>query len=84
MSFIDFAEVKARCSIEQAAKLLDLKTIEERSQLRAPCPVYSGGQRAIVITPAKNLFHCFPSKARGDQIALVSRNQPVRPATSKT
>jgi hypothetical protein len=27
MSFIDFAEVKARCAIEQVAKLLDL-TVE--------------------------------------------------------
>jgi hypothetical protein len=59
MSLVDFAEVKARCSIERAAKLLDLKTTEERSQLRAPGPVCGGGPRAIVITPAKNLFHCF-------------------------
>jgi hypothetical protein len=41
--FIDFADVKVRCSIEQATKLLDLKTTEERSQLRAPCPVCGGG-----------------------------------------
>jgi hypothetical protein len=40
---IDFAEVKARCSIEQAAKLLDLKCTEERNQLRAPRPVCGGG-----------------------------------------
>jgi hypothetical protein len=39
MSFIDFAKMKARCSIEQAAKLSGLQTTEERSQLRAPCPV---------------------------------------------
>jgi hypothetical protein len=77
MSFIDFAEVKARCSIEQAGKLLDLKTTEECSQLRAPSPVCGGGPRAIVITPAKNLFHCFPSKAGGDQIALVSHVKSV-------
>ena len=52
-SFIDFADVKARCSIEQAAKLLDLKTTEERNQLRAPCPACgNGGPRAIVITPS--------------------------------
>jgi DNA primase len=75
--FIDFADVKARCSIEQAAKLLDLKTTEERMQLRAPCPVCGGGPRAIVITPSKNLFHCFPSKAGGDQIALVSHVKSV-------
>ena len=77
MSFIDFAEVKAGCSIEQAAKLLDLKATEERSQLRASCPVCSGGPRAIVITPAKNLFHCFLSTAGGDQIALVSHVKSV-------
>lgn len=77
MSFIDFADVKARCSIEQAANLLGLQTKEERNQLRAPCPVCGGGPRAIVITPSKNLFHCFPSKAGGDQIALVSHVKAV-------
>jgi hypothetical protein len=76
--FVDFADVKARCSIEQAAVLLGLKTTEERMQLRAPCPACgNGGPRAIVITPAKNLFHCFPSKAGGDQIALVSHVKSV-------
>jgi hypothetical protein len=37
-SFVDFGEVKARCSIEQAAKLLGLQTTEERSQLRTAPP----------------------------------------------
>jgi hypothetical protein len=76
--FVDFADVKARCSIEQAAKFLGLQCTEERAQLRAPCPACgNGGPRAIVITPAKNLFHCFPSKAGGDQIALVSHVKGV-------
>jgi hypothetical protein len=43
MSFIDFAEVKARRSIEQAAKLLGLHVTEERNQMRAACPVCGGG-----------------------------------------
>jgi hypothetical protein len=76
--FVDFAEVKTRCSIEHAAKLLGLQCTEERNQLRAPCPACgNGGPRAIVITPSKNLFHCFPSKAGGDQIALVSHVKSV-------
>jgi hypothetical protein len=74
--FVDFAEVKERCSIVDAVALLGLKTTEERSQLRAARPACgNGGPRAIVITPAKGLFHCFPSKAGGDQIALVSRKK---------
>jgi hypothetical protein len=76
--FVDFADVKARCSIEQAATFLGLQCTEERAQLRASCPACgNGGPRAIVITPAKNLFHCFPSKAGGDQIALVSHVKGV-------
>jgi hypothetical protein len=72
---IDF-DVRASCSIEQAAKLLDRKTTEERSGLPAPCPACgSRGPRAIVITPAKNLFHCFPSKAGGDQMAPPEPSQ---------
>jgi len=46
--------------------------------MRAACPACgNGGPRAIVITPLKNLFHCFPSKAGGDQIALVSHVKGV-------
>ena len=76
--FLDFADVKARCSIEQAANLLGLKTTEERMQLRAPCPACGTGEpRAIVITPSKNLVQCFPSKAGGDQISLVSHVKGV-------
>ena len=64
--YVDFADVKARCSIVQAAKLLGLKTTEERMQLRAPCPAcQNGGPRAIVITPAKNLFTAFLESRRG-------------------
>lgn len=35
--------------------------------------VCGDGGPAIVITPSKGLFHCFPSKAGGNQIALVSK-----------
>jgi hypothetical protein len=77
-SFVVLADVKARCSIEQAAKLLDLKCTEREKPTPRACPACrNGGPRAIVITPAKNLFHCFSSKTGGDQIALVSHVKGV-------
>jgi hypothetical protein len=78
--FVDFADVKARCSIEQAAKLLGLQCTEERAQLRALCPACgNGGPRAIVITPAKNLFHCFfESGRRSDSVGFSRRESKGR------
>ncbi len=51
-SFVDFAEVKAHCSIEQAAKLLGLQNTEERSHMREPCPICGRGPRAIITVEA--------------------------------
>jgi hypothetical protein len=61
--FVDFAEVKERCSIVDAVALLGLKCNEERNQLRAACPACgNGGSRAIVITPSKTSSIAFPRK----------------------
>lgn len=76
MAFIDFAALKERVSIEEAAALLGLKLTKSGAQLRAPCPICkSGGERALAITPAKNLFYCFASQSGGDQIQLVAHIQ---------
>src|ERR1700722_4561216 len=71
MPFVDFAELKTRVSIEQAMQLLGLNLLPHGSQHRGPCPVCtSGGDRALVVTPAKGLFYCFAAKIGGDVIAL--------------
>jgi hypothetical protein len=63
MPFVDFAALKQRVSIEQTAVLLGLQTNPAGNQLRAACPACKeGGDRAIVITPEKGLFYCFPGK----------------------
>ena len=75
MAFIDFAAVKAAVSIEDAVALLSLELTPSGSQLRGPCPVCQrGGDRALVVTPAKGLFVCFGAdrKCGGDQLALVA------------
>jgi DNA primase len=71
--FIDFGALKERVSMEQAVQLLGLQLRPQGHQLRGACPVCkTGGDRALVITPAKQLFYCFAGKAGGDQIALVA------------
>ena len=73
MPFVDFAELKTRVSIEQAAQLLGLNLTPAASQLRGPCPICkTGGDRALIITPAKGLFYCFAKKTGGDAIALTA------------
>jgi hypothetical protein len=86
MPYIDFAEVKLAVSIEQAAERLGLKLTRSGNQLRGSCPVHGGSDRALVLTPAKNLFCCFAAgnPQGGDQLALVAhvRNCAVQEAAA--
>ena len=73
MPFIPFDELKQRYTIEQVAGLLGLALKRSGETFRGPCPACgSGGERAIVITPAKGLFSCWAAHEGGDLIALAS------------
>jgi hypothetical protein len=73
MPYIDFVDLKSRTTIMQAAELLTLTLKPSGNQQRGPCPVCNtGGDRALVITPERGLFYCFPAKTGGDLIKLVS------------
>ncbi len=86
MPFVDFAELKTRVSIEQATQMLGLKLTPHGSQYRGACPTcQSGGDRALVVTPAKGLFYCFAKRSGGDAIALTAhiRGIPVKEAADQ-
>jgi len=71
--FIDFAELKKSATIERTVEHLRLQTKQEGSQLRTACPACGhGGDRAIVITPHKQMFYCFAKKPAATQ-SLSSR-----------
>lgn len=73
MPFVDFAELKTRVSIEQAMPMLGLNLTLSGSQYRGACPACkTGGDRALIVTPAKGLFYCFAQKTGGDVIALTA------------
>lgn len=81
--FIDFPDLKARVSIEQAAQMLGLNLTKHGAQYRGCCPVHSGGERTLVVTPQKG-FYCFAEKQGGDQISLVAhvKQLPIRDAAA--
>jgi len=69
---IDFAELKKTIPIENAVQFLGLEVKPEGNQLRGPCPACKrGGERALVITPAKGAWYCFNATKGGDLINLV-------------
>lgn len=69
---IDFKALRESLNIAEVAHTI-LKLTPENGQYRAPCPgCNAGGDRAIVITPAKKLFYCFNAKKGGDAIGLVA------------
>lgn len=72
-SFIDFAALKERVTVEEAIPLLGLSLKNRNGQWRGPCPACnSGGDRALVVTLAKNAFYCFAIKKGGDVIAFAA------------
>jgi DNA primase len=71
--FIDFQQLKETVKIDEVFPFLGLALKRYGEQWRGPCPACkSGGDRALVVTPAKSAYYCFAAKQGGDVIALVA------------
>lgn len=77
---IDFAAIKETVSIEAAARFLGLKLVQHQDTFRCACPVCKrGGERAIIITPAKKAFYCHGTcRTGGDAIKLVAHVRGIK------
>jgi DNA primase len=80
MPYVDFADVKARVSIERAIELLGIPMTGKGAQYRGACPAcQSGGDRALVVTPGKGMFYCFAAGIGGDVIAFAAHIRRCKP-----
>lgn len=71
--FVDFAELKEKVPIQDVLPILGIAGAGNSAQWRGPCPACeSGGDRALVVTPAKKAYYCFATRKGGDVIALVA------------
>lgn len=75
MSYVDFDHVRRQVSVEQAAAWLGLNLKKVGQQFRGPCPLHDSGSRALVLTPAENVWYCFAPQchAGGGVIELVMK-----------
>jgi len=72
---IDFAELKQRVNIEEAADMLGIKLKKSGPQLRGQCPICKdNSDRAFVITPAKGLYYCFGKCGKGGDAITMAAN----------
>lgn len=73
-TYVDFAAIKRATTIEYVANFLGLETKKHGDQLRCACPATGGGDRALVITPGKDLWYCFSPKCKkgGDMLELIA------------
>ncbi len=73
MAYVDFASLKQRLTIEKTAELLALQLRQTGQTYRGPCPACgAGGDRALVITPTKQVWYCWAAQVGGDLIALAA------------
>ena len=83
MSYVDFAELKAKVRITEVLTMLDVDLQRFKShgdQLRGACPIHGGDNpRGFVITPSKGLWYCFSGCGGGDIIKLVSKMRKLPP-----
>src|SRR6266478_9501538 len=73
--WVDFRAIKQAVSIEQVLTHYNVLAAFKRSgsELRGRCPIHQGeGFDAFHVSAAKNCFHCFSCKARGNVLDLVA------------
>ena len=77
-SFVDFAELKEKVPIEDVLPMLGIAGAGNSAQWRGSCPgCESGGDRALVVTPAKKAFYCFNFKV----LKILARPKGLEPLT---
>jgi DNA primase len=86
-NWVDFKVIKAAIGIQVVFDRYQIKGLRKKGdELRGPCPIHQGdGADAFHANIAKNAFHCFSCKARGNVLDFVAAMEKcsVRDAAMK-
>ena len=71
----ELERLKAEVSLERLVEASGVALARQGKDFAARCPFHDDGAASLVVTPAKNLFHCFGCGAAGGPIDWVMRTQ---------
>jgi len=73
----ELERLKAEISVERLVEAAGITLTKSNKDRLGKCPFHEDGEPSLVVTPAKNLFHCFGCGAAGGPIDWVMKIQGV-------
>jgi DNA primase catalytic core len=73
----DLERLKAEMSVERLVEAAGIALTKSNKDRLGRCPFHKDGEASLVVTPAKNLWHCFGCGAAGGPIDWVMRMQGI-------
>jgi DNA primase len=73
-NWVDFKAIKSAVTMRMLLDRYQINWLRESGdELRGRCPIHQGeGQQSFHVSTAKNAFHCFSCKARGNVLDFVA------------
>jgi DNA primase catalytic core len=69
----ELERLKAEVSVEQLVRAQGIELVKSGKDWRARCPFHEDATPSLVVTPAKNLWHCFGCGAGGGPVDWVMK-----------
>jgi DNA primase len=73
----ELEQLKAEISVERLVDASGIALKKSGKDLLGQCPFHDNGEPSLVVTPAKNLWHCFGWGIGGNPIDWVMKQRGV-------
>jgi len=73
----ELERLKAEVSVERLVEASGIALTKNGKDRTGKCPFHEDSEASLIVTPAKNLFHCFGCGAAGGPIDWVMRTQTI-------
>ena len=73
----ELERLKAEVSVERLVEASGIALVRTGKDRAGKCPFHEDREGSLIVTPAKNLFHCFGCGAAGGPIDWVMRLEKI-------